>query len=359
MSSVFISYARGDLEAAREVYHALRRRGLDAWLDVEDLAPGARWKSSIKNQIEKSEYFVALLSSESVDSRGYVHSELRQAMDILERLPEDRIFLIPIRLDNCEPSHRMLTELNWLDFFPVRDVGIEKLVNFLNMKMRNSNEPMGDRQAEKLLGDSQSEKVEACPEITRERIDTVAGKLWRSLPHGSNVLIQGVGDTHYSEIVASLIGEIEVKSIRRGYIFHVTEIQTAICSDESLRSFVGSGLSLMVPAPQRRSFFKRRQKRKIAPSWRGIKELYRSPEATAAGYQDEKFREVIILRTGDLGRNEGSNLISIRAYLNAPGEVATIPKERVSAIAITRDSKLLPDFSFGSEWHNIFMAMSV
>jgi len=135
MPEIFISYARSDSEVAQAVYRALKDRGLDAWLDTEDLEPGVRWKSSIHRQIHSSNYFIALLSSSSVNRKGYVQKELRQAIDILEEFPEDEIFLIPIRLDECRPSHPLLAELNWLDLFPDRELGLQKLCHFLEGKL--------------------------------------------------------------------------------------------------------------------------------------------------------------------------------------------------------------------------------
>jgi hypothetical protein len=69
---VFISYARQDTEAANRLYNDLKLSGLEPWLDTESLLGGENWRISIKEAIRNSRYFVALLSSNSVEKIGYV-----------------------------------------------------------------------------------------------------------------------------------------------------------------------------------------------------------------------------------------------------------------------------------------------
>ncbi len=78
---MFISYAREDLETARKIYDDLKEAGLDPWMDKSDIVPGQNWKFAISQAIRESEYFIALLSSESVSKRGYVQKEFGHALD--------------------------------------------------------------------------------------------------------------------------------------------------------------------------------------------------------------------------------------------------------------------------------------
>ena len=41
---VFISYAREDEIIAKKIYNDLKKRGIIAWLDVEQIKPGEKWK---------------------------------------------------------------------------------------------------------------------------------------------------------------------------------------------------------------------------------------------------------------------------------------------------------------------------
>lgn len=131
MSTVFISYARSDIVDARRLYDALNSNGVDVWMDQEKLLPGERWKPAIKREIERCTYFVALLSTTSINRRGYAQKELRIALEILDEFPDNRIFVIPIRLDNCIPTHAALRDLNWLDLFPSFDDGVKRFVTFV------------------------------------------------------------------------------------------------------------------------------------------------------------------------------------------------------------------------------------
>src|SRR5205814_153857 len=58
----------------------------------------------------------------------FVNKELMEALDVLDTYPESAIFLLPTRLDNCEPSHRRLCDINWVDLFPVWSRGVAKII---------------------------------------------------------------------------------------------------------------------------------------------------------------------------------------------------------------------------------------
>jgi formylglycine-generating enzyme required for sulfatase activity len=126
--TVFISYAREDLEDARKLYNDLKRAGANPWLDTESLLPGQRWKVEIRRAIRENRYFLAVLSSNSVSRRGYVHKEVAEALELLGEFPESEIFIIPARLDDCSPSHESLRDLHWVDMFPKWEDGLKKIL---------------------------------------------------------------------------------------------------------------------------------------------------------------------------------------------------------------------------------------
>lgn len=134
MKNVFISYAKEDQIVAKKLYRHLKEAGLEAWLDSEDLIPGQRWKYEIKKAISNCDYFVALLSSNSVNKRGYVQKELKIALDVLDTFPPSDIFLIPVRLDDCQPTDERLSEIHRVDLFPFLK-GFKKLVKIFGVEM--------------------------------------------------------------------------------------------------------------------------------------------------------------------------------------------------------------------------------
>lgn len=114
---VFLSYARQDKDTVLEIYTFLKENGCDTWMDVKNILPGQAWEYEIERAIENSNYFIACLSTHSVNHTGYVQTELKKALKILDRFPEGKIFLIPIKLDNCPipPSLSGRQCADWLD----------------------------------------------------------------------------------------------------------------------------------------------------------------------------------------------------------------------------------------------------
>ena len=109
---VFLSYAREDEEQARRLFDDLRGTGISPWFDKASLLPGQRWKTSIKAAIRDCRFFIAVLSSNSINKRGYVQKELKDALEVLDEYPASAIFIIPARLDNCAPSDDRLGDLH-------------------------------------------------------------------------------------------------------------------------------------------------------------------------------------------------------------------------------------------------------
>jgi len=133
---VFISYAHEDFNFANKIYNDLKNHGVECWIDKENLLPGQNWKFLIKKAIKESSHFLALISSNSVTKRGYVHKELREALEILDELPESDTFIIPVRIDKSEPSHERLKELQWVDIFISYENGLDKLLKVLKPELK-------------------------------------------------------------------------------------------------------------------------------------------------------------------------------------------------------------------------------
>ena len=93
---VFLSYARQDQPAVRQIYHFLLEHGCDPWLDVETLLPGQDWAYEIERAIQQTDYFLACLSNHAVDKRGYVQAELKKGLDACLMIPQGDTFLIPV-----------------------------------------------------------------------------------------------------------------------------------------------------------------------------------------------------------------------------------------------------------------------
>lgn len=133
-SKIFLSYAHEDIGMAKRIYEDLKRFGLDVWIDYENLLPGQLWKTTIEKTIKGSQYYLLLLSTYSVTKRGFIQKEMRIAYEVLEQCSENDIYIIPVRLDECEPPIK-IGEINWIDLFPIDEnyqTGIRKILNVVN-----------------------------------------------------------------------------------------------------------------------------------------------------------------------------------------------------------------------------------
>lgn len=139
-NKIFLSYAREDLKIAQRLYNDLKRKGLELWFDREDLLPGQNWEEAINQAISNCSYFLALLSSNSLSKRGYIQKELKMALDILDEYPPSKVYIIPVRLDECMPSDRRLQSIHWADLFPSYEEGLKKTLRVLLPEKRRAEE---------------------------------------------------------------------------------------------------------------------------------------------------------------------------------------------------------------------------
>lgn len=114
---VFLSYAKEDVRRVRRLYNKLIEGGLDVWFDEKSLKPGDNWQQVAVKAIHNSDYFIAVLSSRSVNKRGFVQKEIREALNILDTYPPGDVYLIPVRLDKCSPTHERLRGLQWVNLY--------------------------------------------------------------------------------------------------------------------------------------------------------------------------------------------------------------------------------------------------
>lgn len=125
---VFLCHASGDKPAVRELYQRLRADGIDAWLDEENLLPGQDWQRAIPKAVRESDAVIVCLSRSSITKAGYVRKEIKFALDVADEKPEDAIFLIPLKLEECDVPER-LSRWQWVNLFSPS--GYEKLIRAL------------------------------------------------------------------------------------------------------------------------------------------------------------------------------------------------------------------------------------
>ena len=118
---VFLCHASQDKPVVRQLYQRLRSEDwIDPWLDEEKLLPGQDWNLEIEKAVESSDAVIVCVSSISSAKEGYIQRELRRVLDIaLEKL-EGSIFVLPVKLDDCELP-RKLKDKQALHYFPAEN----------------------------------------------------------------------------------------------------------------------------------------------------------------------------------------------------------------------------------------------
>ena len=117
---VFLCHASQDKPVVRELYQRLNAEGwIDPWLDEEKLLPGQDWDMEIEKAVEAADVVIVCLSNTSVSKEGYIQRELKYALDIALEKPEGTIFIVPLRLDDCELPRR-LRSWHYVDYFPAQ-----------------------------------------------------------------------------------------------------------------------------------------------------------------------------------------------------------------------------------------------
>jgi hypothetical protein len=112
---IFLIHAHGDRDGVHKLHQRLRRDGIDAWLDVDNLQPGQDWQSEIRKAILTSDRVVVCLSRAFNELHGYRHEELKLALE-KTRLLVDEVFVIPARLEECDMPES-LRHLHRVDLF--------------------------------------------------------------------------------------------------------------------------------------------------------------------------------------------------------------------------------------------------
>jgi hypothetical protein len=129
--SVFLCHSSSDKASVRNLFNKLKDDGFQPWLDEVSLLPGQDWDLEIRRAVHNCDVVIICLSTSSATKEGYIQKEIKIALDIADEKPQDIIFLIPLRLEECEPPIKM-QKWQWVDLH--KKEGYEKLV--ISLKKR-------------------------------------------------------------------------------------------------------------------------------------------------------------------------------------------------------------------------------
>jgi formylglycine-generating enzyme required for sulfatase activity len=169
---VFLCHASQDKPVVRELHQRLKAEGwIDTWLDEENLLPGEEWETVIEKAVEDSDAVLVCLSNQSITKRGFVQRELRFVLDIALEIPEETIFIVPLRLEQCEPPRSMRT-WQYADYF---DAKKQRTYDILlqSLKQRHEQKLRLEAEEQTRLADETRIQKEVEEKLRREREDAI------------------------------------------------------------------------------------------------------------------------------------------------------------------------------------------
>ena len=113
---VFLCHSSGDKPSVRVLYSQLKFAGVAPWLDEMNLLPGQEWEREIPNAVRSSDIVIVCLSREAISKRGFVQREIRIALDVADEQPEGAMYIIPLKLEECDVPER-LRKWHWINSF--------------------------------------------------------------------------------------------------------------------------------------------------------------------------------------------------------------------------------------------------
>ncbi len=126
LARVFLSYVKEDLDFVKKLDKIIEDNGFQTIVDYKSLRAGENWKNSIRKLIFDSHYFIPCFSSNF--NQRYQTSFLRElnwALDKIKDIQSDRLWILPIKIDECSipenlniRSGELLTDLHYIDMFP-------------------------------------------------------------------------------------------------------------------------------------------------------------------------------------------------------------------------------------------------
>jgi hypothetical protein len=133
---IFISYAKEDYAFACAMYVAFRAENLQPWMDkppapfqANGLRIGQRWRSVLEEKLRSADQIVLILSPRSVRKRGFVQREFRTALGLMNDLPDDQVFVLPVLAEKCDVPSLRAGEIDLLDL-QWEEVGEQELPAF-------------------------------------------------------------------------------------------------------------------------------------------------------------------------------------------------------------------------------------
>lgn len=128
---IFLCHSSADRVAVRRLFEQLLEDDIEPWLAEENILPGQHWEKEIPAAVRKADVVLVCLTQRAVTKAGYLQKEIKLALDVADEQPEGTIFVIPVKLEECDVPER-LRHLQWVNLFEER--GYERLLRALDKR---------------------------------------------------------------------------------------------------------------------------------------------------------------------------------------------------------------------------------
>ena len=103
--AVFLSYAKEDTVAARQIADALRGFGVEVWFDQNELRGGDAWDAMIRTQVRTCTLFMPVISAVTqARGEGYFRREWKLAVERTHDMAEHIPFILPVAIDDTQEA---------------------------------------------------------------------------------------------------------------------------------------------------------------------------------------------------------------------------------------------------------------
>jgi hypothetical protein len=169
---VFLCHSSTDKPAVRQLYQKLCTDGFDPWLDEEKILPGHQRRDEIVRAIRESEVVIVCLSQDSITKTGFVQREIKYALDIALEQPEGTIFLIPLKLQECNVPES-LGKWHWVNLF--EENGYERLKRALRFRAHALGEVISMPSQKSASSLSQDDVISISGRVTTSNSEPISG----------------------------------------------------------------------------------------------------------------------------------------------------------------------------------------
>lgn len=120
---VFISYSTEDMQITKKICKALEDGGVSCWMAPRDILPGMHYSEAILDAISSAHILVLVFTSNANES-GFVTRELERAASL-------DLHILPIRINNVNPSARIEFYISINQWFEAHENAIDNYLDII------------------------------------------------------------------------------------------------------------------------------------------------------------------------------------------------------------------------------------